>query len=87
VAADYDERFEREYGRWRNVISETVHKYLDCGNLKRGFARIRCPSCREEFLPGFSCQAKLCRSCSAKRSALWSDFVSTGALRDGGNFD
>jgi hypothetical protein len=80
--SEYEDRFEREYGGWRNIISETVGKYLDCGNLKRGFARIRCPSCRGEFLLGFSCKAKLCPSCSAKRSALWADFVSTSVLRD-----
>ena len=80
-AAEYEERFEREYGRWRNVISQTVRKYLDCGNLKRGFARIRCPQCREEYLLGFSCKVRICPSCSAKRSALWADFVSTEVLQ------
>jgi hypothetical protein len=79
--AEYEERFEKEYGRWRSVISETVGKYLDCGNLKRGFARVRCPGCREEYLLGFSCKARVCPSCSAKRSALWADFVSTHVLQ------
>ena len=26
-----DERFEREYGFWRLVISEVIQKYLECG--------------------------------------------------------
>jgi hypothetical protein len=80
-AGEYEERFEKEYGRWRNVISQTVGKYLDCGNLKRGFARIRCPQCREEYLLGFSCKVRLCPSCSAKRSVLWADFVSSKVLQ------
>ncbi len=28
----------------------TVEKYLDCGNLKNGFARVRCPECKNEYL-------------------------------------
>lgn len=31
-----------------------VHKFLDCGNLERGFARIRCEHCEHEYLLAFS---------------------------------
>jgi hypothetical protein len=48
--AEYENRFEREYGCFRSVIQEVVEKYLDCGNPKCGFARIRCGDCGSEFL-------------------------------------
>ena len=45
-------------------------RYLDCGLYENGFARIRCPECREEYLLAFSCKTReLCPSCAAKRSA------------------
>ncbi|MHA1919671.1 MAG: transposase zinc-binding domain-containing protein, partial [Promethearchaeota archaeon] len=34
----------------RPIIQEVVDKYLDCGNPKCGFARIRCPDCGTERL-------------------------------------
>ena len=48
--AEYENRFEREYGYFRPVIQEVVEKYLDCGNPKCGFARIRCGDCGKEVL-------------------------------------
>ena len=48
--SEYENRFEREYGYFRPVIKEVVEKYLDCGNPKCGFARIRCPDCGTERL-------------------------------------
>jgi len=48
--AEYENRFEREYGYFRPVIQEVVEKYLDCGNPKCGFVRIRCGDCGSEFL-------------------------------------
>jgi len=37
----YPERYEDRYSFFRPVIRETVYKYLVCGDLKRGFARVR----------------------------------------------
>jgi len=42
--AEYEGRFEKEYGYFRPVIKEVVERYLDCGNPRSGFARIRCAS-------------------------------------------
>ena len=55
---EYEHRFEREYGYFRPVIKEVVEKYLDCGNPKNGFARIRCEDCGSEFLLHFSCKTR-----------------------------
>ena len=39
--SEYEDRFEKEYGYFRPVIREVQEKYIDCGNPKNGFARIR----------------------------------------------
>ncbi len=60
----------RRCGFWRGFVDEQVRRYLDCGLLENGFARIRCPDCTEEYLLAFSCKTReLCPSCAAKRSA------------------
>ena len=43
--AEYESRFEKEYGFLRPIIKDVVERYLDCGNPRCGFARIRCPDC------------------------------------------
>jgi len=66
--AEYESRFEGEYGYFRPVVKEVVERYLDCGNPRCGFARIRCPDCAEERLVMFSCETRgFCPSCHAKR--------------------
>ncbi|MGQ9471610.1 MAG: transposase zinc-binding domain-containing protein [Candidatus Aminicenantales bacterium] len=66
--AEYERRFEKKYGFFRPIIKEVVERYLDCGNQRCGFARIRCPSCGEERLLMFSCPTRgFCPSCHAKR--------------------
>jgi hypothetical protein len=50
----YDEQFVRDYGFYRPVISDVVRAYLKCGDLKEGFARVRCPDCHHEYLLAFS---------------------------------
>jgi Transposase zinc-binding domain len=47
--AVYEERYQERYGFWRPIIGTVVRKFLECGDLKQGFARVRCPKCREEF--------------------------------------
>ena len=45
----YQERYQERYGYWRPVIRSSIDKFLKCGDLKEGFARVRCPDCKEEF--------------------------------------
>lgn len=76
LAGAYEERFEHLYGPWRPVVREVVEKYLDCGNLELGFARVRCEECGAEFLVAFSCKCRyFCPSCHAKRLAIWCDWL------------
>ena len=37
----YDSRFAREYGPWRPVVAQVADRFLACGILEHGFARIR----------------------------------------------
>jgi hypothetical protein len=54
----YDERFAREYGPWRPVVAQVADKFLACGILDHGFARIRCTGCAHEYLLAFSCKCR-----------------------------
>ena len=80
---EYESRFEKEYGFFRPIVREVVEKYLDCGNPRCGFARIRCPDCREERLVMFSCRTRgFCPSCHAKRVEQWGEWVRERLLLD-----
>jgi hypothetical protein len=50
----YDERYQQQYGPWRKVIGEVMRKYLECGDLHRGFARLACGCCRYQTILSFS---------------------------------
>ena len=52
----YDDRFAREYGPWRPVVAQVTGKFVACGILEHGFARIRCDDCAHEYLLAFSCK-------------------------------
>jgi len=70
--AVYEDRFAHTYGDWRPVAREVANKFLACGILDHGFARVRCDACAHEYLLAFSCKCRyFCPSCHAKRLALW----------------
>ena len=82
----WEERFERRYGFWRGFVDEQVRRYLDCGLYENGFARVRCPDCREEYLLAFSCKTRdLCPSCAAKRSAATAALLAVDVLEEVGH--
>ena len=54
----YAERYQERYGFWRPIIARAVERFLDCGDLKKGFARVRCPKCRHELFVAFSCRGR-----------------------------
>jgi len=44
-----------------------MERYLDCGILHNGFARIKCGDCGHEYLLAFSCKRRhFCPSCHQK---------------------
>jgi len=42
VKAVWEDRFERVYGFWRAFLDDIVMRYLDCGLVEFGFARVFC---------------------------------------------
>jgi hypothetical protein len=50
-------------------IEREFRRYLACGILCHGFARVRCPACGHEQLLAFSCKGRLCPSCVGRRMA------------------
>ena len=50
-------------------VEREFREYLGCGVLARGFARVRCASCGDEHLVGFSCKRRgVCPSCTSRRA-------------------
>ena len=72
----YPEKYEKKYGFLKPVVEDVVNKYLDCGDLTKGFARIYCENCKKSMLLPFSCKgdgsarhAMRRRSCSSGSSS------------------
>jgi hypothetical protein len=40
----YEDAYQERYGFYRSVIRKVVKKFLDCGDLTQGFARVQCES-------------------------------------------
>jgi ribosomal protein S27E len=81
--SEYEIRFEKVYGYFRPVVQEVVDRYIDCGNPRSGFARIRCPDCHSEQLLTFSCKTRgFCPSCHAKRLEEWGEWVRETLILD-----
>ena len=75
--AVYEERYQACYGFWRPAIATAVGKFLECGDLQQGFARVRCPDCADEFFVPFSCRGRcFCPSCHEKRALQTAHWVS-----------
>jgi hypothetical protein len=52
-------------------VERDFARYLECGVLVHGFARVRCESCKDELLVAFSCKGRgVCPSCNAKRAQV-----------------
>ncbi len=77
----YDDRYAPRYGALRAVVPRALEGFHRCGVLAWGFARVRCPDCRHEYLLAFSCKERcFCPSCHAKRQAAFGEFVTEEIL-------
>jgi len=38
----FDDVYAPRLDFWRNYVMNVIYKYLDCGDLHMGFARVRC---------------------------------------------
>jgi hypothetical protein len=51
-------------------VEKEFRSLLSCGDLSRGFARVRCTRCGHEILVPFSCKNRgVCPSCTGRRMA------------------
>ncbi len=77
----YEERYQKRYGVLRDVVREVVYKYLGCGDLRKGFARIKCKDCKHEVLLAFSCKGRyFCPSCHQKRVLMFGEWITEEIL-------
>lgn len=61
---------------------DVIYKYLDCGDLHCGFARVRCEHCGHEYLLAFSCKRRhFCPSCHQKRVIEYGEWLLTDVLK------
>ena len=52
-------------------IITALEKYVECGVLRYGAVRYRCPDCGRDLFVAFSCKRRgVCPSCDAKRSVM-----------------
>jgi Transposase zinc-binding domain len=61
---------ETDGGGLPGFVVNEFRKFLRCGVLSHGFARVRCGDCAFERLVPFSCKARaICPSCGGRRTA------------------
>ena len=79
----WDDMYKSRYGYWRTYVMTVIYKYLDCGDLHFGFARVRCEECGHEYLLAFSCKRRhFCPSCHQKRVIEYGEWLLTNVLKD-----
>ena len=65
------ERFVRGANEGRGLpafVGKAFRAYVDCGQLSRGFIRVRCDGCGNDQFVAFSCKRRgICPSCDGKR--------------------
>ena len=78
----YDDRFATRYGFFRPYVKQVIYRFLDCGILHNGFARVKCEECGHEFLLGFSCKRRhFCPSCHQKRVVEFGEWLCQEVLK------
>ncbi len=71
----YDDHYADKYGKYRIIrIKEAVEKFLECGDYKKGIARIKCtnPDCDHEYFRPFSCKGWYLCPAAIKRGCYYS---------------
>lgn len=77
----FEQKYQKTYGYRRAVVDDVVRGYLKCGDLREGFARVRCPDCCHEDLLSFSCKGCWsCPSCHAKKVIQFGELLQCNIL-------
>ena len=73
---------QRQYGFWRPYVQQVIYRYLDCGDIHNGFARVKCKDCGHEYLLAFSCKRRhFCPSCHQKRVVEFGEWLCMDVLK------
>ena len=80
VRRHYDE-LEAGDAIHRQVERRVLDRFIDCGDLHKGFARIYCDDCGHDYLLAFSCKTRyFCPACHQKRMLAYGDWVEDDVL-------
>ena len=78
----WNDLYQRRYGFFRSYVKEVMPRFLDCGDLQKGFARVRCHDCGYEYPLAFSCKRRhFCPSCYQKRVAEFGEWLCAEVLK------
>ncbi|MGH8196279.1 MAG: transposase zinc-binding domain-containing protein [Woeseiaceae bacterium] len=65
----------------RPVEAEVLERFLACGDLHHGFARLYCDQCGRDHLLAYSCKTRyFCPSCHQKRMLAYAEWVEDHVL-------
>ncbi len=65
----------------RPVEAEVLERFLACGDLHKGFARIYCDQCGRDYLLAYSCKTRyFCPSCHQKRMLAYGEWLNENVL-------
>jgi hypothetical protein len=79
----WDNMYASRYGFCRTYVMTVIYKYLDCGDLHMGFARVRCEKCGHEYILAYSCKRRqFCPSCHQKRVIEYGEWLLSNVLKD-----
>jgi hypothetical protein len=79
---NWSERYAPRYGFWRSYVTDVIYRYLECGDLHFGFARVKCQECGHEYLLAYSCKRRhFCPSCHQKRVVEFGEWLCSQVLK------
>lgn len=55
----WEARYERQCGFWWPYVHNVIYRYLDCGDLRSGFARVKCADCNHDIFYRFHVNAAI----------------------------
>lgn len=74
--------YSGKYGQWRETPGKEIHKYFDCSNPVKGFAKFKCDYCGKVIAVPFSCKSRICPSCNYKKTISRIDWLTKEVLFD-----
>jgi len=78
----YERQFERPCGFWRPYLKKVVYRYLECGGLHHGSARVKCRDCHHEYLLAFSWKHRhFCPSYHQNRAVEFGEWLCSLVLK------